>query len=76
LRIICLTHEELSIRFMKRALQTKENLKNGQILEIQPGDQLPEGGQNTNQVLLYPKGETSESGEATVLRTFNLKKGK
>lgn len=72
LRIVCLTHEELPARFMKDSLQVQENLKNGQILEIQPASQLPKGGQNVNRVILYPKGGDSETGQAEILRTFKI----
>lgn len=73
LRIVTLTHEELPAKFMKRSLDTKENLKKGQILEIQPYDFIEEGQDNEIKVTLYAKpGEESESGETHISRRFNL----
>jgi len=73
LRIITLTHEELPAKFMKRSLDVKENLKKGQILEVQPYDFIQEGNDNEIKVTLYAKpGEESETGESYVSRRFNL----
>jgi broad specificity phosphatase PhoE len=70
-RIICLTHEELPIKFMKETLGTKENLKKGQILEMKPSGFLEEDDEIDAKLTLYPKGDDSESGEVSIKMEFS-----
>lgn len=70
IRLVCLTHEELPARFMKQALDTKESLRKGQILEIQPNKFLKAGEKTDAKVILYPKGK-SERKEGNISIEFN-----
>ena len=72
LRIICLTHEEVPVKFMKKSLNTKKNLENGQLLEIKPLDTMAAGEESLAEVVLYPKSNNSEHGKSTILRKFQL----
>lgn len=58
IRLVCLTHEELPARFMKQALNVRESLRKGQLLEIQPNKFLKAGEKTDAKVILYPKGKS------------------
>ncbi|MBU1036521.1 hypothetical protein KKF32_00615 [Patescibacteria group bacterium] len=66
LRIIALTHEELPARFMKQTLNTKENLKKGQVLEISPIKADETENQQIKISLLKKLSGESESAEIMV----------
>ena len=72
-RIVCLSHEEKPSKFMEDTLDTKENLKNGQILEIQGADVMEKDKPSIAKVTLYEKGEESESNEVVIERNFTEK---
>ena len=54
LRIILLTHEELPSAFLQHAFGAKENLKNGQVLEINPHGPMNDGESVVLDSRLYP----------------------
>jgi broad specificity phosphatase PhoE len=54
LRVIMITHEELPSGFMQHALDTKENLKNGQVLEIEAEGPMRNGEETVFDTRLYP----------------------
>ena len=54
LRIILLTHEELPSAFLQHAFGAKENLKNGQVLDISPYGPMNDGEPVVLDSKLYP----------------------
>jgi len=59
LRILCLSHEELPVKFIKEVFgeDSKINMQNGQILEIKPNESEADKNVMNGNVTLYPKGK-------------------
>jgi broad specificity phosphatase PhoE len=66
LRVIALTHEELPARFMTQALEARENLKKGQVLEISPLESGSSDEQEIKVSLLKKTSGESESAEKII----------
>jgi len=74
IRVVALTHEEVSITFLKKVLDIEQTTEKGQILQLEPQDLMQPGTDVEVKVTLFPKpGVESQSGEATVAKKFTLK---
>lgn len=55
LRIVCVTHEERLFDFAHDALNMKETVKKGQLMEIKPEGNLEKGGETQANVAIFDK---------------------
>jgi broad specificity phosphatase PhoE len=69
LRVIVLTHEELPSAFLQHAFDAKQNLKNGQVLEIEAEGFMQDGKEVSLDARLYPLRST-ESFSPTIPSEF------